>query len=358
MSTGTGLSNQIQTKIAPAVQVASHPQHSLIKNLSITNNGSTVSSSLMAFIRNHLTPQRIVRLSLTCVQFGIFYYLAKSIWSAFCDIIDEIQQQEAEMGNQPGSGMREDHDLPFLSEEAIDIFTASQPTLFDKITNNNNNNSNSTSYSSKKNSGDNSDNSLPDNVPVRKKDMKSMGKYDQNSKVGERASTNNNMKRVSSKTTSMTSNLALRLHASGLPLSIPANYISQSQPIKSVANILKSLTRTEGQLLSNTLLSPIDTKENYMLMSGADRLARVQGMWDEIGGLEDVKQSLWDLVFPLLMSQHVQNDKKENMRDNYYGGLLSNPPGVLLCKSGKFEIQCSLAHSLFLNLMFPLDFHF
>ena len=54
-------------------------------------------------------------------------------------------------------------------------------------------------------------------------------------------------------------------------------------------------------------------------------------MWNSIGGLDHVKDGLLDLVFPILHRQ--QQQQQQNLAasgPDSYGGLLSNPPGVLL----------------------------
>jgi len=125
------------------------------------------------------------------------------------------------------------------------------------------------------------------------------------------------------------SELARRLRAAGMPVALPPDLDPNTLATtpNSVQHVLKSLTRTEGRLLSSTLLSPADDVDFGIgagpAASDTDaRREQINDMWNSVGGLGDVKDSLLDLVFPLLMNQSGEN--------SYYGGLLSNPPGVLL----------------------------
>eukprot|EP01083_Nonionella_stella_P256311 878658_1 len=73
-----------------------------------------------------------------------------------------------------------------------------------------------------------------------------------------------------------------------------------NKKIKSVRSILKSLTRSEGKLLASTLLaSPVPTD----MHDAEERSNKLVRMWEGIGGVEDAKEGLMDLVFPL-MEQH------------------------------------------------------
>mmetsp|Transcript_14733 Transcript_14733/g.26762 ORF Transcript_14733/g.26762 Transcript_14733/m.26762 type:complete len:105 (-) Transcript_14733:63-377(-) len=76
-------------------------------------------------------------------------------------------------------------------------------------------------------------------------------------------------------------------------------------------------------MLAQTLLTPLDGG----LLNGGSNMespAAAAAAWNAIGGLSDAKESLLDLAFPLLPTQ---SDSEKN---SYYGGLLANPPGVLL----------------------------
>jgi len=105
-----------------------------------------------------------------------------------------------------------------------------------------------------------------------------------------------------------TRELAMRLKSSGIPYA-------------KVEGIMKSLTRAEGNVLSQSLLSPMDSG---MVADDINSEEVATSKWNDIGGLEDAKESLLDLAFPLLPTATTSND------NDYYGGLLANPPGVLL----------------------------
>jgi len=134
-----------------------------------------------------------------------------------------------------------------------------------------------------------------------------------------------------------------------MDLACPPPSGSFVNPPPTVRHVLKSLTRTEGRLLSNALLSPIDGGGDVAAnVVGGDtetlerKQKRISQMWNDIGGLEHVKEALLDLVFPMLMLKQQTTDKLEGSTastavtagtessSSYFGGLLSNPPGVLL----------------------------
>ena len=105
-----------------------------------------------------------------------------------------------------------------------------------------------------------------------------------------------------------------------------------------VEGIMRSLTRAEGNLLSQTLLSPSDYGGGVGGggRAGPSSPAAAAAAWNAIGGLSDAKESLLDLAFPLLPmrssdpSDDVDGGDGNNADDGHYGGLLANPPGVLL----------------------------
>jgi len=95
------------------------------------------------------------------------------------------------------------------------------------------------------------------------------------------------------------------------------------QHTTTVEGIMRSLTRAEGNVLSQTLLSP--SKEGV-----GTSPVEATAAWNDIGGLSDAKESLLDLAFPLLPRQSLTSSDEGVDNDRYYGGLLANPPGVLL----------------------------
>ena len=123
-----------------------------------------------------------------------------------------------------------------------------------------------------------------------------------------------------------TRELAARLRSAGILYASEAS----SKEKRTVESIVRSLTRSEGNVLTQTLLTPLDgglvdgEKQQQSADSAAAAATRA---WNNIGGLADAKESLLDLAFPLLPTSPVPGLDKNA---GYYGGLLSNPPGVLL----------------------------
>lgn len=115
--------------------------------------------------------------------------------------------------------------------------------------------------------------------------------------------------------------LATRLRSTGIPYASEVE-VDDEQHTTTVEGVLRSLTRTEANILAQSLLDP------NPMGSSPDESAKAA--WEAIGGLGDAKESLLDLVFPFLASSvRGDEDKGYDDRDNY-GGLLANPPGVML----------------------------
>lgn len=205
-------------------------------------------------------------LAISGVQFGICFYLVREIWKAIVEMFDELEHGSSIVS------MIEDNDMPCMSEDTAD-------SLVDNL--------------SRELLGNSTSSSIKDSRNDRKKKNSRLQKH-----------------------SAYFSDLASRLHDSGLPLS------NSHGKGKNVRQVLKSLTRVEGRLLASTLLSPSFTID----VSNGNRKRSVDMVkaWTQVGGLEDVKEGMLDLVFPLMEQIQGQNDP------NYYGGLLSNPPGVLL----------------------------
>eukprot|EP00573_Skeletonema_grethae_P006932 CAMPEP_0201710422 /NCGR_PEP_ID=MMETSP0578-20130828/58624_1 /ASSEMBLY_ACC=CAM_ASM_000663 /TAXON_ID=267565 /ORGANISM="Skeletonema grethea, Strain CCMP 1804" /LENGTH=458 /DNA_ID=CAMNT_0048199453 /DNA_START=1 /DNA_END=1377 /DNA_ORIENTATION=+ len=134
----------------------------------------------------------------------------------------------------------------------------------------------------------------------------------------------NNEKSFTPKTAA-TRELAARLRSAGILYAKEAS----SDEKRTVESIVKSLTRSEGNVLSQTLLTPLDggIVDGEKQQSADSAAEAATQAWNNIGGLADAKESLLDLAFPLLPTSPMPGFEKNA---GYYGGLLANPPGVLL----------------------------
>jgi len=201
-------------------------------------------------------------------------YFSKSIWKIIKEAWDEVNEEYANSrlsgGNNPGGDIREEQDMPYAKLDELDM---SNIDVVD--------------------SGEESDTASDDS------DI-------EGSKVNKPKLQPQSLKPNTPQMTA-TRELAMRLKSSG---------IDQS----TVEGIMKSLTRAEGNVLSQSLLSPMDSGVVVDDMNSEEAATK---KWNEIGGLEDAKESLLDLAFPLLPTAATSNN-------DYYGGLLANPPGVLL----------------------------
>eukprot|EP00957_Ditylum_brightwellii_P085757 6524143-Ditylum_brightwellii.AAC.1 len=234
-------------------------------------------------------------------------------------------------GNDRLAG-KEEHDLPFIKAEVVDAFTEASRVYYNATT------TTATAHSL----------SLSESGQLKNKKGQPPKRMistttSKKSKFVLPSPPRNHLNPVAY-------DLATKLHASGLPYasSLPSSsslFHHVAQPVLTVEHVLKSLTKTEGFILSNTLLAPL---HHDVLNNGDDgrnsrSFEEQQQMWDDIGGLYEAKESLLDLIFPLLASSssttattiipsstRIQQQQEKYHHDSYYGGLLSNPPGVLL----------------------------
>jgi len=231
-------------------------------------------TNAMAVIGGRMFSKQFLDIALSGVQFGLCFYVAKAIWKAVVELVEEFDNE-----NQ-SAATSDDHDMPLFSEEGCN--TAAE----------------SLARSHQESPGVTSGEAdVPRQLPQ---------------KFGRQSA--------------FASSLAMRLHQSGLPALSPPTP-EGSPTLKSVQSVMKSLTRTEGRLLSSTLLSPVEKDSDSKDPSAREK--RLLKMWNDIGGLEDVKEGLMDLVFPLIERNHIHGDAPAS-KSSYYGGLLDNPPGVLL----------------------------
>ena len=140
----------------------------------------------------------------------------------------------------------------------------------------------------------------------------------------------------------MAHDVALKLRAAGLPTQLEVNelYSDHFNPsgenrllhdnlvpnaarVKSVEEIVKSLTRTEIALLNSSLLTPIssiDSNQSSSITDGNDMSLKSIGM-DDVGGLDMIKDELSEIIYAM-SNPHLMNGA--------YGSLLNAPKGLLL----------------------------
>jgi SpoVK/Ycf46/Vps4 family AAA+-type ATPase len=266
-----------------------------------SNNYIQDQSSVLAILGQHLLSKGFVEFALTGIQLGLCYYVTKAIWRAIVEAVDEFDTENSASGLNP-----DEHDSLLFSEEGVNLAADSLAQRMENQTIKDDNDD-ATTHSSAEQNPDGKDR----NVPPSSSSSLDAGASKVSRKIGRQSA--------------FASTLAYRLLSSGLPLDNEG-----SSTGKNVRSVLKSLTRTEGRLLENTLLSPSDVE--HVDQFSDDRQTRLIQMWNDIGGLEDVKEGLMDLVFPLMNTFRRDNEAGDGLEDSptYYGGLLSNPPGVLL----------------------------
>jgi len=240
-------------------------------------------------------------------QLAIACYLAKATWAVMKDVWEEINEEYNKGGGKSGADVREEQDMPYADE---DVFGDGFKGWVDV-------------------GGDGEDNNFVSYGPSSSYSRGRQRKL-----------------KPYSPQIAATRDLAEKLHFAGIPFSsevISDNddfiYGSGNTRHITVESVLRSLTRAEGNVLSQTLLTPFDGGLLNVSMNSktdsADSVAFAAAeCWNRIGGLAEAKESLLDLAFPLLpppSSSGSLGEKRhyETVVD-HYGGLLANPPGVLL----------------------------
>ena len=229
------------------------------KKSSISINTTGIFSILQNIVLN--SPKPLLRTATFTAQLAIAAYITKLSWNVIKEAWDEVNEEYANQYRKADDG-REEQDMPYVdSQDVTDLDSAE-------------------------------------------------GKVD---------STSSTKGHQSNHQLFAMRDLANRLRSAGIPYASEVEYESGScRSPRTVESVIKSLTRSEGNVLSQTLLTPMnDGSSNQDSPESAATKA-----WNAIGGLAQAKESLLDLAFPLLPSSTESN--------NYYGGLLANPPGVLL----------------------------
>ena len=239
---------------------ADSPRH---KKSSVSISPVGIASFIQNIILN--SPKPILKAATFTAQIAIAAYITKVSWNVIKEAWDEINEEYTSI--RKNDDVREEQDMPFVDSKDV--------SELDDI-----DDQSATDRNIRTNSGKN------------KQQMTAMR------------------------------DLASRLRSAGIPFASEIEYDPESSDApRSIESVIKSLSRSEGNVLSQTLLTPVD--DAPFQGNNQDLESAAANAWNAIGGLTQAKESLLDLAFPLLPS----NSSKPN---NYYGGLLSNPPGVLL----------------------------
>lgn len=286
----------------------------------LSKSSSSIVSAITIAFQDNFRSERILRVGL---QFALYYFVAKTVWKGLKEGMTDLEQWAN--SNSETTALREEHDQKFVTEESVDAVLMA---FADSVPEYNENGGTEEKIVSDK----------EDVVNSAEEEAEHSSKSDvPGTNARDRYIPPGNEKRTERirQNAAVASQLALRLHAAGMPMGhVTAGSTVSHQEPKNVGRVLKSLSKIEGQLLYDTLLSPLEEEDGSISILESN--SQLVDVWKEIGGLDEVKAALLDLVFPMIQYNEphsstknsvVENDSSHNMS---YGGLLSNPPGVLL----------------------------
>lgn len=246
----------------------------------------------------------------TATQVGICYWLVTSIWKEMKDTWNEVVE-EAEEKSKGTSSSIEEHDLPYLSAESVDLLLLERQ--FDHY-------KNKIEALSKSEPLTNSTNNIKNYEDTKNNTAKNNFDQIKNKKPIELfIKTPSGRKRSASfiqrieRDASCARELTKRLNSAGLPFieeqvdtdsfqsdiynisKMPSSNDHTSSP--TVDSVLKSISKTEGNILSSTLLSPYDINPRFFQSNKESEdnddadfsKNEVFTAWDEIGGLSEVR---------------------------------------------------------------------
>jgi len=264
-----------------------HAAHSSSSSISIAVGTGGTLSLIQHILSKSAGP--ILECVSICAQVAIAGYLTKATWRVFREVWEEVNEElsAARVGGS-GGDVREEQDMPYADESAL---------------------SGGLGEGGDESESDVDEENTLDRLSRRRR---------QSPRINEPLTPQMRATRE----------LAARLHSAGIPYASKdsaedAGEETMNSSHRTVEGIVRSLSRSEGNVLAQTLLTPLDGG----LVDGditTESPAAATAAWNAIGGLPNAKESLLDLAFPLLPTQ---SDPESNA---YYGGLLANPPGALL----------------------------